>query len=97
MEKGLLMLSLSILCLWLLLDEFFGTKKLSNVAAKFTPNIPTVPEKINEALNGDPKVKEKNREDAKKAIDKQPNTEINKAAKDKLKEMVDHFYGPQPN
>lgn len=39
MEKGLLFFTLSILCLWLLLDEFFGNRRISKVALTLTPEL----------------------------------------------------------
>jgi hypothetical protein len=41
MEKGLLFLTLFMLCLWVILDDFFGTKKLTLISLSLTPNIGT--------------------------------------------------------
>lgn len=50
MEKGLLFLTLSILCLWLVLDEFFGERRLTAMVLKLTPDSDTTIGEIKEKV-----------------------------------------------
>lgn len=87
MEKGLLFLTLAMLCLWLILDEFFGTNKISALAQRMTPDIPDIwdaPPLI------DVTQADKNRNEAKENVDK---SELNSEAKKQMKKMIDKFYG----
>lgn len=92
MEKGLLFFTLSMLCLWVILDDFFGSKKLSGIAQNLTPNIKSPGEAVSEFVEGTATKKEmKSKEnDIKKSIDKNKN--MNPKAKDALKDSVNHFY-----
>lgn len=87
MEKGLLFLTLSIGCLWLLLDEFFGGRKLSSIANSLTPQGTPITWK-NDAQA------QKDKENIKKKIDQDP--KLNQQEKDFLKKNTDHFYGQGP-
>ena len=91
MEKGLLFMTLSVLCLWILLDEFFGTKKLSKVAESLTPDVGLV---LGGGIPLDTSQEEKDEaaKDIKDKIDK--NKDLKDKIKDDLKKGVDHFYGP---
>lgn len=41
MDKGLFFFILSLTALWLVLDEFFGQQRISQIALKLTPNVET--------------------------------------------------------
>lgn len=91
-ERGLLFLALCLGCFWLVFDEFFGNKRISAMAAKMTPNIPSVGDAVSEFVDKqieDPEEIIKGSEKAKDAIDKSKN---DKDTKKHLKDAVDHFY-----
>lgn len=99
MEKGILFLTIAAGCLWILLDEFFGTKKISGVASQMTP---TINNPLSNAIDGvkdfvswDVGTKsetEKNKDASQilKNIEENPN--LNNKVKDTLKESVNDFY-----
>lgn len=108
-NKGLLFLMLGLTCFWFVFDEFFGKKRLSNLAGLMTPSIPsltdTISKSIDTALNGDPKKKEKVKQEEKKKVDDGKTVTppglpfINgKAKNDKtkqdIKKGIDSLYGP---
>lgn len=83
MEKGLLFFTLSLLCLWVILDEFFGDKRLSNIALQFTPRGQGI-----EAVNHEEANKSK-----KEAIDKIEKDEtLNPAEKEYKKKFWEKFF-----
>jgi hypothetical protein len=90
MEKGLLFLTLAMLCLWLILDEFFGNSKLSALAQRMTPDVPNIWEAVGVPPLEDVTQADKNRNEAKEKVDK---SEINGEAKKQMKKMIDKFYG----
>jgi phosphopantetheinyl transferase (holo-ACP synthase) len=96
-DRGLLFLTLSLTSFWLIFDEFYGNKRLSSLAAKLTPDFPSpvdaAKEAVAKAWNDEPAAQTA-KEDAKKKIDK--NDKIDSDTKKDLKDMVDHFYGPDP-
>lgn len=99
MEKGVLFLTLTAACLWIILDEFFGTKKVSNVAQQLTPNAPNPFEKTKEAVKdfmtwevGTLEDKEERRKEINKQIEANDGIKTDKAKK-ALKDAVDAFYG----
>jgi hypothetical protein len=88
MEKGLLFLTLSAGCLWLLLDEFYGGQRLSSIAAALTQQgTGSIPWKNDEQA-------QKQKEANDKKIQDDPNK--SQAQKDWEKKNNDHFYGPGP-
>lgn len=95
MEKGILFLTLSVACGWLILDEFFGKQYVSKLANNFVPDI-SLPTK-EEILGVDEKTKKKKGTDHQKvkdAITKNP--KLNNKVKDALKDAVDEFYRTTP-
>lgn len=46
MEKGLLFLILSLACFWVILDDFFGNRHLSNFTRSISPNPSTPVDKV---------------------------------------------------
>lgn len=103
MEKGILFLTITAACLWILLDEFFGTKKISGVAQNMTPKMETPLDKVTEGvkdfftfdmkLDSKPKEKIEQRNNVNKKIDDNPN--MDSKLKQELKKSVDKFYGVQ--
>lgn len=87
MEKGLLFLTLSMFCLWGLLDEFFGGQKISAIALKLTPGDQPVKWIDNEQAQAD-------KEKVKTKIDK--DKKLNSKEKKYFKGLTDEFYGPGP-
>lgn len=87
-DRGLLFLILSLTSIWLVFDDFFGGKRLSNLANMLTPGGGGLPEVPHIPLEDKEKAEE-NRVDGKKWIDKQ---NINPKAKGSIKEAIDHFY-----
>jgi hypothetical protein len=85
MERGLLFFTLALLCVWAVLDEFWGKKKISEIAAKLTPTTKPVTWKDDEQANED-------KENTKDKIDR--SDDMSEDAKKKLKEAVDKFYEP---
>ena len=51
MEKGLLFFTLSMVAVWLILDDFFGSKRVSNMAMKMTPDINTPLDTVKEGID----------------------------------------------
>lgn len=51
MEKGLLMLTLAIGCVWLILDDFFGTKRLTSLVLSVTPNVTSPLDNVKEKVD----------------------------------------------
>lgn len=41
-DRGLLFLTLSLVCFWLVFDDFFGKKRLSTLAGYMSPSIPSL-------------------------------------------------------
>lgn len=84
MEKGLLFFTLSLLCLWVILDEFFGDKKLlSGIALKLTPQSTSLQAVNHEEAN-------KAKETIKKEIEKDDS--LNKAEKEYKLKFWDKFF-----
>jgi len=103
MEKGLLFLTISVGCLWIILDEFFGTQKISGLSQKLTPDINTpidkaidsVKDTVDNFTKWETKTdgeKEKKRQEINKNIDSNKNIKDDKA-KNALKDAVNKFYG----
>lgn len=63
MEKGLLMLTLSIGCVWLLLDDFYGSKRLTSLVLSITPDVKSPMEKVEEKVEGYKEKVDKNTDD----------------------------------
>jgi len=83
MEKGLLFLTLSMLCLWAVLDELFGDKRISGIARQLTPTSePMVWLDEKKATDQNVKIKEK--------IDK--DDKLSDKEKDHLKKLTDKFF-----
>lgn len=99
-EKGLLFLTLSVACLWVLLDEFYGTKKISKIAKNFVPEIPNpieaIKENVDDFVNGTKTDtdKKQDKDKIKNEIDKKPG--VSDKGKDALKDAVDQFYNNMP-
>jgi hypothetical protein len=93
MEKGLLFFTLSMFCLWVILDEFFGTKRISAIAEKMTPNTPSLSENLQKAWKDDEQA-QKSKEKVKGNIEK--DKKLNSKEKKYYQGLVDHFYGPAP-
>lgn len=96
-DRGLLFLTLSLACFWLVFDEFYGNKRLSSLSSKLTPDIPSVGDAVKDTVEkawNDTDQAQKSKEEAKTNIDK--NDKIDSDTKKQLKDMVDHFYGPGP-
>lgn len=98
MEKGLLFLTLAVGCGWLVLDEFFGNKRISNIAKNFTPTAPSITEAIKETVVGTEEQQKKkalDQEKLKNAVDKNKNIKTDKAKK-AVKDAIDEFYNNTP-
>jgi hypothetical protein len=71
MEKGLLFFTLAVICLWLLLDDFFGDKRVSKLAMSVTPDVRTPIDDVKQKIE---KVKEHtdevHKKETKKAVEK---------------------------
>lgn len=85
MEKGLLFLTLAMLCLWVILDDFFGDRKLSNVAKQLAGS---VKENGLEWVNEDQA--EKAKEEKEKEIEDDPS--LNPSEKKWLQDFWDKFW-----
>lgn len=103
MEKGILFLTIAAGCLWIILDEFFGTKKISGVAQQMTPTINNpvadaidgVTEGVKDFVSWDvgTKTRDETKKDASnllKEVDK--NTKLDSKVKDVLKDSISDFY-----
>lgn len=51
MEKGLLMFTLAMGCFWLILDDFYGGKRLTKLVIKITPDVKSPLEKVEESVS----------------------------------------------
>lgn len=102
MEKGLLFFTLAAGAFWLILDEFYGTKKVSGIASQLTPQlnnpitnaIDTTVGKVKEFTQWNvatPEEKEKTHKKIIEDIDKNENIKT-KEAKKAIKDVVDDFY-----
>lgn len=88
MEKGLLFLTLSVGCLWLVLDEFFGNKRLSSVVSNLTPDFKNPVETFIQG-SATPMEKDKIRQDTLNNIEKGKSSD---SAKKAMKDAVNRFY-----
>ncbi|MGE7954920.1 hypothetical protein [Lysinibacillus xylanilyticus] len=90
MEKGVLFFTLSVACLWLILDDLFGTKKVSGLAQSLTPDFSTP---IDKFMNGSLTKEEKEQgvKDAKDKVDKSKAIKTDDAKK-AVKDLIDHEY-----
>jgi hypothetical protein len=88
MERGLLFFTLSLLCLWAILDEFYGGKKLSDIAFFLTP---ASKKRLADVWKDDDQAN-RSKEEAKEKIDK--SDDMTDDAKDKLKDAIDKFWEP---
>lgn len=50
MDKGLFFFILSLTTLWLVVDEFFGQQRISQIAMKLTPNVQTPLDNVKEQI-----------------------------------------------
>jgi len=102
MEKGLLFFTLAAGILWLILDEFWGSKKISGIATQLTPDISNpvtdvidkVGDKVKDTFSWrtlTPEDKEESHKKLKESIDKSDKIKDNETKK-RIKEMVDDFY-----
>jgi hypothetical protein len=87
-------MTLSLVCMWLILDDFFGKKYVSTLVSNIIPNDMGSILKLPEFKNS--QKAEENRAKAKNDIDKDDKKYKTKAAKDEAKKAVDMFYG-QPD
>lgn len=84
--RGLLFFIFGFVCIWLVLDEFYGKKYISHVASLLTPTIagPSIqwmnPQAADQAHQADTK---KNQSD----------NSISQAQKDWQQKNIDHFWG----
>lgn len=82
-DRGLLFLTLSLVCFWLVFDDFFGKKRLSTLASYMTPQSGSLTDSIKEGW---------------KKEDKKLTDQRSKARKDKKKRVpiaqdnLDKFY-----
>ncbi|WP_434785680.1 hypothetical protein [Bacillus velezensis] len=53
MEKGLLFFTLAIAAAWIILDDFYGNKHLTNIAKTMTPDVNTPFDQIGEKVQKD--------------------------------------------
>lgn len=99
MEKGILFLTIAAGCLWIILDEFFGTKKISGISQKMTPTINNPIADAAEGVKdfftwdvGTKSVKEKNKDASNllKEVDK--NEKLNPKVKEEIKKGINQFY-----
>ena len=88
LEKGLMFFTLAVACLWVILDDLFGDKRLSKVLENLTPDLKTPVETF---IEGSATMEEKmqDQKDAKKWIDEQ---NVSDSYKDKSKKIIDKFY-----
>jgi hypothetical protein len=70
MDKGLFFFILSITALWLVLDEFFGQQRISQIALKLTPNVDTPLSSVQSAIEEKKKEVDQKVEQKKKEIQK---------------------------
>ena len=86
-------LTLSVACLWLILDEFFGDKRVSGVVMNLTPDFENpIKQAISNALNGDKTLSEKveAKENAKDYVDK--NMKSSDSVKSEIKNAIDQYW-----
>lgn len=50
-SRGLLFFILGFTCIWLVFDEFFGKKYISNLTNLLTPSIPSFGQSVKDAAN----------------------------------------------
>lgn len=96
MEKGLLFLTLSVGCLWVILDEFFGDKRLTNIVNNMTPDFENpIKEAVHDVMYGKqtPAEKIEARDAAKEKVDKE--FKSSDSAKADIKKAIDKFYEMQ--
>lgn len=96
MEKGLLFLTLAVGCLWLILDEFFGDKRLSNIVNNVTPDFENpLKEAVHNAMYGKQTLEEK--VEAKEALKDKVDKEFKSTdkAKSEIKKSIDMFWEMQ--
>lgn len=74
MDKGLFFMTLSLACVWLILDDFFGNNRISKLVSSLIPNDFGKINLIPPILDPTPDPK-KTEEDKKKAKDKVDNGE----------------------
>ena len=86
MEKGLLFFTLSVLCLWVILDEFFGNGMLSSGIKKVTPDV--------SLFSSNKYTEEETKEKVEEWKTKVDNNDGIKTdgAKQSIKNIIDHFY-----
>lgn len=92
-SRGLLFFIFGFTCIWLVFDEFYGKKRISNLTNLLTPTIPSLGSVVGKAWNNQPQA-QKDKEAAKQKVDQDP--KLNQKEKDYLKENIDHFYGQGP-
>lgn len=97
MEKGVLFFTLSVACLWLILDDLFGSKKVSGLAQQLTPSFNSpldfAKEKVKEVVEGTatPEEREKQVKEAKEKVDKSDAIKTDEAKK-AVKDLIDDTY-----
>lgn len=102
MEKGLLFFTLAAGAFWLILDEFYGTKRVSNIATQLTPQmnnpitdaLNNVGESIKDFTKWEVKTPAEKEKSYKKTIDdinKNDNIKSNDAKK-AMQDLVTDFY-----
>lgn len=85
MDKGLTFLTLSLVFLWLVFDDFVGKKRLSNLATMMTPDLSLpVPQVVQDAKEQLDKAQQKGLEKDKKAT-----SELEQQKKDDKKKSED--------
>lgn len=91
MEKGLLFFTLAVGAFWLILDEFYGAKRISNIASQLTPTSTNPIKDFMGWKEATPEEKEKTYKQTLDKIDKNKGIKTDKA-KDAVKDMVTDFY-----
>jgi predicted ribosome quality control (RQC) complex YloA/Tae2 family protein len=70
MDKGIFFLMLSLTALWLVLDEFYGQQRISQIALQLTPHVETPLSSVQNAIEQKKKEVEQKVEQKKKQFQK---------------------------
>ena len=85
MDKGLFFMTLSLVCVWLILDDFFGQNYITRLVSHLIPDDLGSVSWINKSQAATDKA------NSKKKVQDDP--KLNQKEKDYLNKNIDHFYG----
>jgi hypothetical protein len=93
MDRNIVFLTLSLISVYFLIDDFIGKKRITNLVEGWIGVGTSIPESssTNSVPWIDPAQADKSKTEAKKQIDQNP--KMSQAEKDFMKQNIDHFYG----